>query len=267
MEIISSNHGCYFDVYQRSYPPEFHGYAGYNETHLQLADDVSQGALCEVCFQGVRIHYGQLKTLKSDTIRTTEDFSSVDMTFQLQGRTVEKSSGSGGHSPHQHTLSYRPYADVCYQFDVGMHHYVGIQLTETFFCRFADDNSPSIARLMNSLIKKEACALSQRPLPITPVLQTQLNRLTQTPHQHPLKRLHLETMVLDLLGHQIDQAGTYQDKATKLTTSDADKIRAVKALLDSNPLGNYSLLQLSRFAGLNDCKLKKGFREDRVWLS
>ncbi|GAB4049906.1 helix-turn-helix transcriptional regulator [Spirosoma litoris] len=35
----------------------------------------------------------------------------------------------------------------------------------------------------------------------------------------------------------------------------------MKTLLDRSPLDTYSLLQLARFVGLNDYKLKKGFRE------
>ncbi|QDK82237.1 helix-turn-helix transcriptional regulator [Spirosoma sp. KCTC 42546] len=262
MEIISSNHGCYFDVYQRSYPPEFHGYAGHTETHVQLADEVSRGVLSEICFQGVRIHYGQFQTLESDTIRTTEDFPSVEMAFQLQGRTSGQSSALSGLAPNQHNLSYRPYADSQSRFEVGDHHYVGIQLTETFFSRFTEDDSPAMGRLLNGLAQKEAVALSRHNLTITPALQTQLIALTQVSRSQPLKRLYLEAAALDLLRQQIDQVDRNQSKTkTTLSSNDIDKILAIKDLLEHNPLDTYSLLQLARFGGLNDYKLKKGFRE------
>ncbi|MVM32973.1 helix-turn-helix domain-containing protein [Spirosoma sp. HMF4905] len=262
MEISSSNYGCYFDEYNRSYPPEFHGYAGYTETRVQLHDEVSQGELGEICFHGVRIHYGRFQTLKADTIRTTEDFPSVEMVFQLQGRTSDQSSVLSGFSPQQHNLSYRPYGDRLSRFEAGAYHYVGIQLTETFFYRFADDDSPTISRLLTSLAQKEAAALSKHNLVITPIFQTQLIGLTQPNRTQPLKRLYLETTVLDLLRQQLEQADSHLAKSkTSLTASDVDKVLAVKALLDCNPLDTYSLLQLARFVGLNDYKLKKGFRE------
>ncbi|MVM38618.1 helix-turn-helix domain-containing protein [Spirosoma sp. HMF3257] len=262
MEIISTNYGSYFDVYQRSYPPEFHSCAGYTETHVQLADEVSQGVLSEICFQGVRLHYGQFQTLKSDTIRTTEDFPSVEMVFQLQGRTSEKSSVLNGFSAQQHNLSYRPYCDSLSQFEAGYHHYVGIQCTETFFSRLADDDSPAMGRLLNGLVRKEASALSEHNLTITHALQAQLIRLTQRRESQPLKRLYLEATVLDVLRQQLEQADhNLAKQKTTFPPRDRDKILAVKAILDSDPLATYSLLSLSRLVGLNDYKLKKGFRD------
>lgn len=262
MQITSSNYGYYFDQYQRNYPPEFHGYAGYTETHVQLVDDVSQGVLSEICFQGVRIHYGRFHTLKSDTIRTSEDFPSIEMLFQLQGQTAQQSSVLTGFAPQQHNLSYRPYADLHSRFETGDHHYMGIQLTETFFSRFTDEESPTLNRLLNSIAQRNALAISKHNLLITPALQTQLLQLMQLNRSQPLKRLYLETTVLDLLRQQLEQADADSARSpVALKADDVDKILTVKALLDSNPLASYSLLQLSRYAGLNDYKLKKGFRE------
>ena len=262
MQIVSSNYGYYFDQFQRNYPAEFHGHTGYTETHIELADEVSQGTLSEICFQGVRIHYGQFHTLKTDIIHTTENFSSVEMTFQLQGRTSQQSSVSMDLCDQQHNLSYRPYADFRSQFGAGSYQYVGVQLTETFFSRFADDDSPTLNRILTGVAQRNAITLANRNLFITPVLQARLRQLTQSNRSQPLKRLYLETTVLELLRQQLEQADNESTKqGPTLKTSDVDKILAVKTMLDCNPLESYSLWQLCRYAGLNDYKLKKGFRD------
>lgn len=262
MQIVSSNYGYYFDQFQRNYPAEFHEYAGYTETHIELADEVSQGTLSEICFQGVRIHYGQFHTLKADSIHTTEDFSSIEMLFQLQGQSSQQSSVSLDLADQQHNLSYRPYADFRSQFRAGSYHYVGVQLTETFFSRFADDDSPVLNRILTGVAQRSALTLLNRNLFITPALQAQLRQLTESNRSQPLKRLYLETTVLDLLRQQLEQAANESTKqSTTLKASDVDKILAVKTMLDSNPLESYSLWQLCRYAGLNDYKLKKGFRD------
>ncbi|MBD2700524.1 helix-turn-helix transcriptional regulator [Spirosoma sp. BT702] len=262
MQIISRNYGHYFNEYSRSYPTEFHEAAGYSETHVQLADEVSQGELGEFCFQGVRIHYGQFQTLKADTICSTEDFSSVEMMFLLQGHISHESSLRTRFASQQHNLSYRPYGDVRSLFETGDYQYVGVQLTETFFSQFADDTAPLLNQLMNHMARRETVTLSDRNLPITPALQKQLIDVMQTNRPQPLKRLYLEMTVLDLLRQQLEQAEISQSsKITTLKTSDVEKIIAVKNRLDSRPFDTYSLLQLSRYVGLNDYKLKKGFRE------
>ncbi|GAB4039570.1 helix-turn-helix transcriptional regulator [Spirosoma gilvum] len=262
MEIISHNYGCYFDVFQRSYPTEFHNSLGYSENHIQLADEVSEGELSEICFQGVRIHYGDFMTRQTDTIWTTEDFASVEMTFQLQGQAEYESSSPLRFAPQQHNLSYRPYADLRSRLAVGSHRYVGIQLTESFVSRFADEDSPTFGKLFNHISQRKAATLSDRNLCITPALQVQLLELIAPNRRKPLKRLYLETTVLDLLRQQLDQADANQQKITSsLSPRDVEKIMAVKALLEADPLGSYTLLQLCRSVGLNDYKLKKGFRD------
>ncbi|WP_338874830.1 AraC family transcriptional regulator [Spirosoma sp. SC4-14] len=262
MKIFASNHGHYFDEFHQTYPAEFHGTMGYSETRTPLADEVAQGELVEICFQGVRIHYGQFQISQSDVIRTMEDFPSVEMLFQLQGHRSWQSSVLSELAPKQHNLSYRPSADVCSRFETGHHQYVGIQLTETFFCRFADESSPTLAQLFTHLVQQRATAASVRNLPFTASLQTDLIHLTQIGHRHPLKRLYLETVVIDLLRQQIGQADAqYSHRPTSLKASDIDKVYAVKELLDTDPLAPYSLLQLARTVGLNDYKLKKGYRE------
>jgi AraC-like DNA-binding protein len=261
MEIVSSNYGCYFDELQRTYPPEFHGYKGYTETHMQLADEVSQGIFSEICFHGVRIHYGQFQTLKTDTIRTTEDFSSVEMMFQLHGQRSQQSLIQAGFTSKQHNLSYRPYADVRSRFEAGHHQYVGIQLTETFFGRFADADSPLLRRIGRSIVQRKDIVLVKQNLPITPILQAQLLQLTQPACSQSLKRLYLETAVLNILYQQLQQAETTTKRPATLQPGDVEKVLAIRDLLTTNPLASYSLLQLSRYVGLNDYKLKKGFRE------
>lgn len=262
MKIFSRNHGYYFDEFQQTYPAEFHEPIGYTETRTPLADEVAQGELVDICFQGVRIHYGQFQISQSDIIRTIEDFPSVEMVFQLQGHRSWQSSALSGLAPNQHNMSYRPYADVRSRFGIGHHRYVGIQLTETFFSRFANEPSPTINRLINSLIQQRPLAVSERNLSLTATLQAELTNLAQMSRQHPLKRLYLEMTVLDLLRQQVEQSDTqFRHQPTILKPTDIDKVYAVKELLDTDPLGSYSLLQLARTVGLNDYKLKKGFRE------
>ncbi|UFH53948.1 helix-turn-helix transcriptional regulator [Spirosoma sp. KNUC1025] len=262
MQITSTNYGYYFDQFERSYPAEFHDRTGYTETHTRLNDDVSKGELGEICFQGVRIHYGRFHTLKTDAIHTTENFSSVEMTFQVQGQMSQQSSVSIQLCDQQHNLNYRPYGDGKSWFGTGSHFYVGVQLTETFFNRFADDTSPRMSHLLNSIAQRNATTLVSHNLPIGPALQAQLTQLTQASRTQPFKRLYLETIVLDLLRQQLEQADTDRaNRETALSVSDIDKIMAVKTWLDTHPLDNHSLLQLCRYAGLNDYKLKKGFRE------
>ncbi|WP_080057859.1 helix-turn-helix transcriptional regulator [Spirosoma aerolatum] len=262
MEIISRNYGCYFDEFSRKYPPEFHHHTGYAESHINVADEVSEGVLNEICFQGVRIHYGDFRTRQTDTISTTEDFGSIDMTFQLQGHTDHDSSAPVRLAPFQHNLTYRPYANMRSRMSIGSHQYVGIQLTETFVSRLIDDNSPSCAKLLNHISQRKATILSNRNLVITPALQIQLSELIAPNRPIPLKRLYLELTVLDLFRQQIDQADASQRNGiSSLSPRDVEKIMAVKTLLDTDPLGPYTLRQLCRSVGLNDFKLKKGFRE------
>ncbi|NJL38931.1 MAG: helix-turn-helix transcriptional regulator [Leptolyngbyaceae cyanobacterium RM2_2_4] len=84
------------------------------------------------------------------------------------------------------------------------------------------------------------------------------------PYQGLTKRLYLESKVLELLAlslHQITEDTSSNHQKRLLKSSDLDRIHQASEVLLNNLECPPSLLQLAHQVGLNDYKLKVGFRQ------
>jgi AraC family transcriptional regulator, transcriptional activator of the genes for pyochelin and ferripyochelin receptors len=99
---------------------------------------------------------------------------------------------------------------------------------------------------------------------LTPAIRGALQQILTCPYQGFVKRLYLESKTLELLSLQFQQA-IEQVKASpqsrSLSSGDVERIHAAKDILScrlNNPPG---LVELSHLVGLNDFKLKQGFKQ------
>lgn len=95
---------------------------------------------------------------------------------------------------------------------------------------------------------------------ITPEMQFVVRQILQCPYRGMTKRLYLEGKALELMALQFDRI--IERKPTgKLCNSDIECIHQAKAILLSDLSNPPSLLELARQVGINDYKLKRGFRQ------
>jgi AraC-like DNA-binding protein len=119
---------------------------------------------------------------------------------------------------------------------------------------------------MDRLTEKVA---AQRPFlvhrpeqPFTPSLQAVIHSMWNNPYRGGMKSLYLEarTMELMLLQWQLFNG---QTKIGKMPwrKEDIDKMHLAREILQQRIQHPPSLVELARLCGLNEFKLKKGFRE------
>lgn len=120
----------------------------------------------------------------------------------------------------------------------------------------------SMGQLAENMQKKQTGGISSHPLVITPAIKATLYEIMHCNKKGHIKRLFLEAKILELFMLQAEQAEHNQKHiCASLKRPDIEKVYAVKAFLEENFLQDFTLLDLSRLVGLNDFKLKKGFRE------
>jgi len=99
---------------------------------------------------------------------------------------------------------------------------------------------------------------------ITPAMKVALKQIINCPYQGVTQRVYIESKVLELFALQLSQIVDYQQPLTSykvLRKSDIDCIHQAKDVLLKDIENPPSLLELARQVGLNDRKLKQGFRE------
>lgn len=96
--------------------------------------------------------------------------------------------------------------------------------------------------------------------PITPAMAWLLRDIRNCPHAGCFKRLFLESRLTELLMLQLEQMQTGTRTSSDMSLEDDRKIREAQALLNERYSGPPTIAELARLVGLNEYKLKKGFK-------
>ena len=103
-----------------------------------------------------------------------------------------------------------------------------------------------------------------RSASMTPSMQIALYQMLNCPYQGLTKYLFLESKALELIALQLEQSVFASNSAKSrpaLRPADIERIHEAKNIIICNMKQPPSLMELSRHVGLNDFKLKIGFRQ------
>ena len=103
-----------------------------------------------------------------------------------------------------------------------------------------------------------------RSATMTPSMQIALYQVLNCPYQGLTKRLFLESKALELVALQLEQLVFAKNSAKSppaLRPTDIERIHEAKDIVIRNMKQPPSLMELARQVGLNDFKLKIGFRQ------
>lgn len=98
-------------------------------------------------------------------------------------------------------------------------------------------------------------------LPITASMLRLIHEIRNCERVGPLKRLYLESRVMELLLLQLEQATNTHYTTTKLNNETTKKLIDAKNYLDANFHCSPTIIELAKIIGLNEFKLKKHFKE------
>ncbi|MEH2273823.1 MAG: AraC family transcriptional regulator [Nostoc sp.] len=140
---------------------------------------------------------------------------------------------------------------------------VAININPKVFRSFAADSSGKLPKNLQHLIRPFEQATYERYGTITPAMLGVLQQILQCPYQDMTKRLYLEGKVWELAALMVEQEiqinqGCLEIK--KLKPSEIERIYYAKEILLKHLDNPPSLIQLAQQVGLNDRKLKEGFR-------
>ena len=99
---------------------------------------------------------------------------------------------------------------------------------------------------------------------MTPAMHKVLQQILYCPYQHEIKRLFLEGKALELLTLQIDQWIALEQgerPAQDLKSADVERVYEAADVLRSELAGPPSIITLAHRVGLNEHKIKVGFRQ------
>lgn len=137
----------------------------------------------------------------------------------------------------------------------------GVEFSKATFLEIAQHGNDSLKQLADRIAKNESTILSPHWRPNTFRMRQLIQSIIDCPFSGALKHLFLLSKSIELL---VLQADCYERSPTQpfiKHTADKEKLFAAKAILEANLESPPTIRQLSQQIGMNDYKLKKGFKE------
>ncbi len=190
----------------------------------------------------VRMHFG----LKGDYL----------FTYKQLGRTFDL---VGGH----HNILYSPEFDMVVQSKTLEIETFGIQFPTSLFIRFSENANDLLKRFSENVLNGKSTLLSDAWGSIDPPIQQVIEQIIHCKYGGDLRNIFLLSKSVELLVLCAEACSTAEQRKDAFIRSKADKEKliAVRDLINEKVTDPPNLSQISRMVGLNEYKLKRGFKE------
>ncbi|MBV4356780.1 helix-turn-helix domain-containing protein [Pinibacter aurantiacus] len=189
----------------------------------------------------VRLHFG----LKGDYAFT---YKQLNKTYDL----------IGGH----HNIMFSKDFDIVVQNKTAEVETFGVQFPRAVFVNFTQNATDALKRFAEAIMNDESIMLSENWGSIDSPIQQVIQQVINCNYSGDLKKLFMLSKCIELLvlcAESYDLANK-KDPFIK-NKADKEKIIAVRDLINERVTDPPNLSQISRLVGLNEYKLKRGFKE------
>ncbi|MEM8527516.1 MAG: AraC family transcriptional regulator [Bacteroidota bacterium] len=201
-------------------------------------------------------------TLGQQTIE--DDSNSVRLHYGLQGSyafNLSQLSRSFELSGHHNNIMYSNGLKMSVQNKSKRIETFGVNFVPANFIAIGQVGNEPLRRFTEKMIQGKNAILSNHWKTNTFKIQQVIQEIIHCPYQKDLQQLFLSAKSLELLVLQVDlyQKQTHQPYIK--TEKDRKKLLEAKELLDLHLDNPPTIIKLSQLIGINEFKLKKGFKE------
>ena len=217
----------------------------------------------------VHISHHQTKISEPVFFSGHASFAGLEMHFSLMsGPLYWKLKGVNGliHAPMQHNVTYiASDARGKHAYEAGEdYHSFDVYLPLDYLHKWQGE-SKILDRFLNDIDHDRTSQLSSHTMSVGADIQKIINQILASPFTGFSKRVYLESKIAELFAiqHQMAESGEVISKRKNfaLNAYDREQIREVASHIQMNLASPSSIIDLSRQFGVNEHKLKNGFKE------
>lgn len=237
--------------------------AGYRETVTSFGQNGLEKQYKNVYLNNLHIGYG---TVNPETvIREGSNKVLIELHFLMKGKASSKLDCFKEplqFEEGQANLIFLPYYEkAIHQFaETTEVREFELHFTQQLFDRFTA-GFPFPEPFKNGLYKKSAASLFSKNIPISGKALRIINEIITCPFEGIVKKLILEAKAIELLALTLDQAVKKEYHVKAINRQDIEKLHNAREILDKRYPDPPTLTELATLTGLNEFKLKKGFKE------
>ena len=213
--------------------------------------------------EGFTIWYSNYLIRHDTEIKGTADIPVLELHIQFahQFSINWDNIGKTDLLPHQFNLTYTPFVNNWAKFHAGKEcHTFDIHFTRKYLQQLAP-SFPMLTNFLEQVEKGQPANISTIDHFLSPTMIILVNQLLNCSFKKDLAKFYIEAKVMELLITALDHiSGTHVKAPIKLSTYDIERLHEAKEILLADFENKISLMQLAHKVGINDFKLKKGFK-------
>lgn len=267
MKMVITNTDLNDILFERDLPQNFKSDKAYTESNTAIFHPkFGSSDIEDLWFEGIHITKGQTRIKEDISLKIESNYSVFEMHFTLSGSSQATTLGSKEifrFEPQQHNLIYTKDFEGYFNFSKqeDLNNFFEVHFTEDYFQRFMNVENTVLDKFLNGIEKRSMSAMKEKNMAITPQMNLIISEIMHCKRSGLLKRLFIESKVIELFMLQLAQfETTLKEKKEVMNFQDIEKIHHAKYLLEQNISNPYTLIALAHEVGLNDFKLKKGFK-------
>ncbi|MBD2769884.1 helix-turn-helix transcriptional regulator [Hymenobacter sp. BT664] len=235
------------------------------EQARELDLPVGKGYMAHWYFEGIRMAYSRWHYREPFTAEWRADLEVVHLHFNLRGRVLieNRRANTVVHlAGYRHNLFYYPGFEGTMRNEELESETFILQFTKPAFLALAQQANEPLRRFCAAVLEGEQLQLSAPSLHLNLALHTAIREVLNCRFAGPLKKLFLYSKALEILVLQADAFEQAQaPRRYARTDYDQERLLFARDYLIQHLALPPSLPELARVAGLNEFKLKKGFKE------
>lgn len=191
----------------------------------------------------------------------------VEMNFVLGGYLAQSHSGllqQQAYVAGYHNCLFNPDSEEENELVSNQpFHMLSVQLDPAEMMRLLMEYAPNQEFVVQKLSDKSPFIRQSPVLDLPEPIKYRLKTVWQSPGSPGLKRLHFDSVVLQLLGYQFDQlfGARQQSQPAAITLGEKDKLYHARSLLMDRLSDPPRLSGLAKACQLNEFSLKRGFKQ------
>ena len=239
--------------------------AGANDFNTRFHTEVGTLNFRSLLFPGMHIMNLHWQVDRDVTLFENARADTVNINFQMSGHMNTRFAGITSElamKPRQHNLVFSPEGGFrnsvrCGE-QVEMFH---ISMGKDYFSDLIGCGDHWSERAQENLLKERPFAGKETNLVVTPYMLKLIGDIKQRRESGAMHNLLVQSRVMELLALQIGQMQGGPVGTSALSLSETARLHDLKIFIERHFLEDFSLPYLSRICTLNECKLKKGFKE------
>lgn len=215
-------------------------------------------------FDGIRIAYLETNHKVCGEIKWKSEGEMVMMHFNLKGSFSVSELGSRQQfdlGNNQHNVFYGKNVEGIIEVKELESKIFLVQFSKKKFFGLINQENQALKRFAENITINDCDFFSDKGLEIDFLIHQCILSVLNCPFDDSVKRMYFSSKVVELLVLQAESFAKAQNKIQSISEYDKERILYAKDFLVKNVDCPPNLQELARISGINDFKLKKGFKE------